>query len=175
MKLTRVIASSPVNLIVNNLFWAGCVIGRYDFLWIVAPAIMGYVALLVYARTIDIKQLSIPICLGILIDSVYTAVGLFQFEHHSLLLPLWMCMLWIAFSTTLPLSMRLLGRNYTVAALTGAVGFPFSYYLGYKLDAVSFGLELPLTLLVLALTWAVFLPLMFRWTTTRQMIFSEAV
>lgn len=159
----------------NNLFWIGCVIGRYDFLWIVAPAIICYVALLLYSGTVQISQLALPIAVGILIDSVYTAFGIFQFEHHSVLLPLWMCTLWIAFATTLPLSLRLLGKNAYLAALTGAMGFPFSYYVGYKVGAVSFGLALPWVFALVALTWAVFLPIMFRWANNPQVKFSEAI
>ena len=170
MNVIKIVTSAPFNLVINNLFWAGCVIGRYDFLWFVAPAILCYVALLIYARVIQMSQLLLPIGLGIVIDSIYTALGVFQFEYHSVLLPLWMCALWIAFSTTLPLSLKLFGENAYVAALTGALGFPFSYYIGYKLGAVSFGLALPWVFALVAITWAVLLPIMFEWIKTRQAI-----
>ena len=175
MNVIKIVTSSPFNMAINNLFWAGCVIGRYDFLWLVAPAILCYVALLVYTEVVKLNQLILPIGLGILIDSMYTAIGVFQFEHHSVLLPLWMCTLWIAFSTTLPLSLSLFGKNLFFAALAGAVGFSFSYYIGYKLGAISFGLALPWVFSLVALTWAIVLPIMFRWTDTQKVTLNEVI
>lgn len=163
MSVMKWLTSSPFNMVINNLFWAGCVIGRYELIWMVAPAILCYVALLLHARVIRPGQLALPIMLGILIDTLYTATGIFQFEHHRFLLPLWMCLLWIAFATTLPLSLRLLGRNAYLGALTGALGFPFSYYLGHQLGAVNFGLSLPWVIGLVGLTWAIVLPVMYHW------------
>ena len=163
MNLMKLLTSSPVNMVINNLFWAGCVIGRYEFFWLVAPAILCYVALLFCAGVVTPKQLLFPIILGIFIDSLFTVTGVFQFEQRGLLLPLWMWFLWIAFSTTLPLSLRLLGKNGYLAAFTGAFGFPFSYYLGYKLGAIKFGLPLPWVIALIALTWAALLPVMYKW------------
>ncbi|MEZ5491933.1 MAG: DUF2878 domain-containing protein [Gammaproteobacteria bacterium] len=175
MRLLKFITSSPVNMVINNLFWAGCVIGRYDSFWFVAPAILFYVALLIYARVVTLKQLLFPIILGIAIDSLFTVTGMFQFEPQGLLLPLWMCSLWIAFSTTLPLSLRLLGHNGYLAALTGGLGFPFSYYLGHKLGAIQFGLPLPWVITLIALTWAVLLPMMYKWINTQPVLNHEIV
>ena len=166
--LMKLLTSSPVNMLINNLFWAGCVVGRYDFFWLVAPAIACYVALLVSAGVVTLKQLSFPIVLGICIDSLFTASGVFQFEQEMPFLPFWMWSLWIAFSTTLPLSLRLLGSNNYLAALTGGLGFPFSYYLGYKLGAIEFGLPLPWLIALVALTWAGLLPVMYKWVNKQE-------
>lgn len=174
MNVMKIVTSSPFNLVINNLFWAGCVFGRYDMIWFVAPAIMVYVALLLYSRVIQLSQILFPVGLGIIIDSIYTASGVFQFEHHSVLVPLWMCALWIAFSTTLPLSLRLFGKNAYLASVTGALGFPFSYYLGYELGAISFGIGIPWVILMVALTWAALLPIMFYWINRQQVVFNEA-
>jgi hypothetical protein len=86
-----------------------------------------------------------------------------------------MCTLWIAFATSLPLSLKLLGRNAYLAALTGATGFPFSYYVGYKLGAISFGLALPWVIVLVALTWAIFLPILFRLANSQQVRLREAI
>lgn len=169
------LCSTPVNVVVNNLFWAGCVIGRYELLWLVAPAVLCYVALLLYCGVVRPGQLLVPVAAGILMDSVFTASGIFQFEHHAPILPLWMWTLWLAFATTLPLSLRLLGRHRFLAAVTGALGFPFSYYLGFQLDAVRFGLSLPATMMLVALTWAVLLPLFFKWIDSYQETANEAI
>ncbi|MCB1671805.1 MAG: DUF2878 domain-containing protein [Gammaproteobacteria bacterium] len=164
MSVLKLLTSSPVNMAVNNLFWAGCVIGRYDLLWLVAPAILGYLALLLAAGTLHWQQLWPTIVLGVVVDSLYTATGIFQFPDHSLLLPLWMWALWIAFATTLPMSLRWLGKHPLVAALTGALGFPFSYLLGFELGAIAYPHSLYPTLLLIGITWALLLPLLYRWT-----------
>ena len=174
MSVMKLLTSSPFNVVINNLFWAGCVVGRYEYLWLVAPAIFSYVALLIVSESIRLRQLLPIISVGIVIDSLYTASGVFQFQHHTLLLPLWMWLLWVAFSTTLPLSLRLLGRNTYLAALTGALGFPFSYYLGFQLGAVSFGLPLGWVMLMLGLTWGVLLPILFKSINNERVFCNEA-
>lgn len=163
MIVRKILTSTPFNFLLNNLFWIGCVAGRYEFIWLVLPAIVCYVALLVQYGTITVRQIMLPLILGILVDSVFTATGVFQFEHHQLLLPLWMCSLWLAFVTTLPLSLRLLGQHPAAAALAGAIGFPFAYYVGFELGAISYGLPLTWVFVLMALTWAVLLPVMFNW------------
>ena len=172
--IIKFLTSSPFNVVVNNLFWAGCVIGRYDFLWLVLPAILCYVALLVFRKAVLPNQLLVVICIGVIIDSVFTVSGIFQFEQNNLFLPLWMGALWIAFATTLPMSLKLLGRNAYVAAATGAIGFPFSYFAGEKLGAVSFSLPPSVTLLLVACTWAIALPLMYHLINRPRVIANEA-
>ncbi|MFM1897384.1 MAG: hypothetical protein RLZZ385_2458 [Pseudomonadota bacterium] len=156
--------TSPLaNALIFNMLWFGCVAGRYDYLWLVAPAVLAYAALLVYTGRIEPRQMTLVIVAGILIDSFYTATGVFRFDEATLLLPLWMCVLWVAFATTLPLSMKLFGKNVYIAALTGAWGFPFSYFIGQKLGAISFGLPFAWMAFLVGITWAIMLPIMYQW------------
>lgn len=165
--LARLSASAPVNWFLNNLFWAGCVVGRYEFIWLVGPCVAAYVLLLLRQEIIRPFQVVPPLLLGVLVDSLFTAAGLFVFEPRSLLLPAWMWVLWLAFVTTLPLSLRLFGGNPYLAALTGAIGFPASYFIGYQVGAIQFALPLPLTLAILSTTWAILLPVMYAWTNRK--------
>ena len=51
-----------------------------------------------------------------------------------------------------------------LGAIAGAIAFPLNYWAGLRLGAVEFGYSLPVTMAILAITWAVVLPLMFLLT-----------
>ena len=61
-------------------------------------------------------------------------------------------------------SLAWLGVRPLVASIAGAIAFPLNYWAGLRLGAVEFGYSLPTTLAILAVTWAVVLPLMFLLT-----------
>ncbi|WP_430460034.1 DUF2878 domain-containing protein [Thalassolituus sp. LLYu03] len=73
------------------------------------------------------------------------------------LVPLWLMLLWLAFASTLYLSLRWLAGKPLLAAVAGALCAPFSYWAGSHMGAVSFT---PTTLLLIALYWALALALM---------------
>ena len=160
----KYLASKPFNLIANNLIWIGCVIGREQAIWMVGPAVIAYVAFLIISRTIKIHQVAIPAVTGIAIDSSLTLSGFYQFENTSLILPLWLIILWIAFSTTLTSSLHIFGKNKIVAAAVGCVGIPANYFAGERLGAVVFGQTHLMTIVLLCILWAVCLPLLYRVT-----------
>jgi len=96
-------------------------------------------------------------------DAILSAVGVFEFSG-SVLVPLWLCCLWLAFAAVLGRSLAWLGVRPLVAAIAGAIAFPLNYWAGLRLGAVEFGYSLPATMAILAVTWAVVLPLMFLLT-----------
>lgn len=153
--------SKPFNLVAFNLMWIGCVLGREAWLWLVAPVVLAYAGLLLYTRTVQPHQLGIPFAIGVTSDALMTATGLFQFDNPPLLLPAWLIVLWVAFSTTLTRSLEVIGRNKWVAAGCGAVAFPFNYGVGERLGAVSFGDAPFAALIALAVTWTLLLPVLF--------------
>ena len=153
--------SKTFNLVAFNLTWLGCVVGREQFWWFFTPLVAGYLALLVRSQIFRISKFIMLFALGVSIDSLLTAVGLFQFEYASFFIPLWLVLLWAAFTTTLFLSLEIVGRNKGVAALCGALAFPFNYAVGERLGAVSFGVTDNLTLVTLSGIWAIALPGMF--------------
>ena len=159
--MLRVILSKPFNIVAFNLTWLACVLGREQYLWLVAPAVLAYVALLVRHRVISLGKLLVLIAIGISIDALLTATGVFQFNSAELVIPLWLVVLWIAFATTLFLSLQVIGRYKLVAALCGALVIPFNYAVGERLGAVSFGETYVIALLSMSAIWIIGLPLLY--------------
>lgn len=165
----RFISSKWVNLFLFDFFWLGCVAGGNQWLWLTLPTILLYLALLIKTRTLMPYQLLIPAAFGITVDALLTSAGLFDFSSTCAgcigwPLPLWLILLWLAFVSTLPLSLFLLNKAKFLPVLAGAIGFPASYAAGEHLGAVSFGVGYPEALVILSIIWAVGLPVMMKLT-----------
>lgn len=160
-KLLRLTTSRPFNLVAFNLLWLGCVLGRQELIWLTAPLALGYSALLLNTGTVKPVQIAIPVVLGVAVDSAMTAAGLFVFSNNGLFIPAWLLVLWLAFATTLTLSLEIVGRRKLVAAVAGAVAVPFNYAVGARLEAVSFAEPVLAVYITMSVVWALLLPLLF--------------
>lgn len=146
-----------VNLLLFKLSWLLLVVGQQAGLpW--AVALQGLsLALHPALRAALLPALGVAAA-GIGIDAVFQMAGLFVFPQDRF--PGWLVLLWLAFAFALPQGLGFLRRfHWLVLAGAGAVLGPLSYGIGERLDAVAFGLPLLSALAVLALAWAVFLPL----------------
>lgn len=159
--MLRVLLSKPFNIIAFNLTWLACVVGRDDYIWLAAPTVLVYVILLIRHKVIELKKVLPLITIGIGIDALLTALGIFKFEAGGLLIPAWLMVLWVAFSTTLFMSLQIIGRYKLLAALCGALVIPFNYAIGERLGAVSFGDAYALALLSMSAIWIIALPLFY--------------
>lgn len=157
----QILLSRPCNLILFNLIWLACVLGRDRLVVPVSLLVLGYLSLLVYHRRLRLEQLLIPATIGVAADLLMTLAGLFDFGDAPLIVPVWLITLWLAFSSTLNLSLAAVGRKKWLAALAGALAFPLNYSLGERLGAVNFGGPDFAAPLALAITWAMLLPLLF--------------
>ncbi|GAB2936725.1 DUF2878 domain-containing protein [Hafnia psychrotolerans] len=96
--------------------------------------------------------------LGIMMDSLWCILGLFEFAN-SPGLPPWMMALWLGFSAWW---LWLLGNVrltwYWLVPL-GAVSGPLAYYIGMRLGAMNLLATPSYVWLLLAVGWAIFLPL----------------
>jgi hypothetical protein len=77
--------------------------------------------------------------------------------------PHWIVVMWGLFATTLNVSLAWLKQKLALAAMLGAVAGPLAYYAGYKLNALQFN-NMSVTLIALAIGWALFTPLLIRLT-----------
>lgn len=75
--------------------------------------------------------------------------------------PLWIMTLWLAYGTTMASTVRLLGaRPFLKATALGAVFGPLAYMAGARIGALSLSDPLLWTCAVLALAWAIVLPIL---------------
>lgn len=161
MTSDTIFSSKPFNIIFNNLIWIACVIGREDYVWIVAPVVIAYISILIRSNPARLDQIFAPALLGISIDSFLTFVGVFQFSSPSLFLPLWMMVLWLSFSTSLTNSLQFLGKKKFITSVVGCIAIPANYLAGERLGAVTFAHDYLLTTIILCSLWAIGLPLLY--------------
>ena len=159
--MPKFLLSKPFNVVAFNLTWLGCVLWRESYWWTFAPVVAGYLTLLVRFRVFRVRKFLMLFGLGVGIDSLLSVLGVFQFGPSLFFIPLWLVLLWAAFTTTLFLSLEIVGRSKWVAAICGALAFPFNYAVGERLGAVCFGTSNTLTLTALSAIWTMALPAMF--------------
>ena len=159
--IKKIVSSKPLNLIIFNLLWIGLVLGRDSLIHLTLPCSLIYLACLLRIGNLKVHQVLLPATIGITIDSSLTFFGIFNFPDPSLIIPLWLIILWINFSTTIPLSLSFIGKNKLVAFGLGATALPFNYAVGERLGAVTFGEPYLFSILVLALVWSVSFPILF--------------
>ena len=116
-------------------------------------------------RRSELRQLVLVGGMGIAVDGLLGAAGVYIFAG-GVLVPLWLCCLWLGFAAVLGRSLAWLSARPLVCSVAGAIAFPLNYWAGQRLGAVEFGYSLPQTLAVLAVIWSIVLPAMF-WLTAR--------
>lgn len=155
------------NFIGFQIGWFACVLGAaYGFLWL-GPAVVALLALLnLYERhpsqrLSEVRLLGLACLLGLLLDSLLAAAGVFTFLDRQLppwLSRPWMVALWANFALTLRSSMAWLQGRYPLAALLGAISGPLAYWAGARLGAVELnGLY---SIFFLAAVWLPTVPLL---------------
>ena len=140
--------------------WFTTVLGREGLLPL-ALALLALHLVLVGDRWRELTRFAVVGVLGIAVDAVLSGAGVYHFAG-DVLVPLWLLCLWFGFSAALARSLAYFSDKLLLAAGAGAVVFPLNYWAGERLGAVEFGLSLPATLAIVGLTWAVFLPVLYR-------------
>jgi len=151
-------------MVLFNTAWLVCVYLRLP--WALAAALVVVAFQLVYLRPhpFEWRAVAVVTILGTCVDSVLTAVGLYDFTESwsggaaSWLIPLWFISLWVVFGATINTSMRFFAPRVVLSIVAGMIAGPSAYYAGSKLGAVQFGLPLTTTLIVIAVVWAVLFP-----------------
>ncbi len=161
IQFKKILTSKFLNIILFNLLWVGLVLGRESLIHLTLPSLLIYLACLLRIGDLKIHQILLPAAIGITIDSSLTFFGIFIFPESSLLIPFWLIVLWINFSTTLTLSLSFIGKNKLVAFGLGATALPFNYTVGERLGAVTFGDPYLFSILVIALVWSISFPILF--------------
>ncbi|AGL86862.1 MULTISPECIES: DUF2878 domain-containing protein [Pseudomonas] len=148
------------NALLFQLGWFICVLSG-DSAWL----LLGVAILLAHFRWIgswaaEGRMIFGVALTGITLDSFLHWLGVFQFQQVSLLIPLWLIVLWALLGTTLRHCLAWTARPWWLTCLVGALCGPLSYYAGGRLAGVSFAYGLWPTLLGLGLLWSMLLPLL---------------
>ena len=157
----QIVTSKFLNIIVFNLLWVGLVLGRDSLIHITLTILLIYLGCLLRFSDLKVHQILLPALIGITIDSSLTFFGIFIFPESNLIIPFWLIVLWINFSTTLNLSLSFIGKSKLVAFGLGATALPFHYTVGERLGAVIFGEPYFFSILILVLVWSVSFPILF--------------
>ncbi|MFJ7140492.1 DUF2878 domain-containing protein [Pseudomonas protegens] len=147
------------NALLFQLGWFICVLSG-DSAWL----LLGVAILLAHLRWIgswagEARMIVGIALIGITLDSFLHWLGVFQFQQVSLLIPLWLMLLWMLLGTTLRHCLAWTARPWWLACILGALCGPLSYYAGGRLAGVTFAYGLWSTLLGLSLLWGMLLPL----------------
>lgn len=101
------------------------------------------------------------IAIGMVFDSLLVSFNLLAYENGIIIpgtAPYWIIGMWALFAITLNHSLAWFQQHTVIAVLAGAVFGPLAYVAGQSLGAVT--IVSNTALIVLALGWAVFFPLL---------------
>ena len=154
------------NFILFQIGWFACVLSSAanQPVWgvVVAVVVIGYHLMRAVKPLPELYLIMIAMLIGAMWDSLLMALGLLDYTSGILfpnVAPYWIVVMWALFATTINVSLRWLKEKYRLAIILGAGAGPLAYYGGVKLGAVSF-IDTNTALIVLALGWALFTPLL---------------
>lgn len=158
-------ATKLLNVGLYQLGWFCCVVGAaWDYPVIGAMLALGLTGihlLLADSRKAECTLMVGSCLIGVMVDSIQQELGVFTFKMQPgwpLWLPLWVLVIWAQFATLFHYALAWLSGRYLLAAILGAFGGPLAYWGGVSLGAAVFGENPGLSLMALAVTWALVTP-----------------
>ncbi len=160
-----------INFIAFEIGWFAVVLGAaHDYVWtgvIVATLVVLLHLLMSHRLMHELKLLISVMLIGAIWDSALAANHVIRYPTGQLLpwaAPVWIIAVWALFATTLNVSLVFLRGRVWLAALFGAIGAPLSFLGGMRLQALQFP-QVEFALIVLAVGWAVLMPLLIYLST----------
>lgn len=150
-----------INAVLFNAMWFGCIYWGNVFVPFVLLWAFFHLKHSIHSRA-ETHFVIIVTLLGTFIDTSFIHIGVFVFESHSFVIPLWLVAIWVSFSLTLNSSLSFLKHSIKLQYVIGAIAPPFSYFAGSKLGAVTFGYSLPISLVAISITWLCLLPFLYK-------------
>ena len=158
--------SIVINLSLFKAAWLITVLAAAANMPIAGPIAVAIAAIVHLARASKVRSETLLLgaagIIGLCWESALVATGVLEYRSGLLLpgfAPYWIVAMWVLFATTLNVGMRWLRKSTLVAAVTGAIGGPMSFFAGQKAGAVAFA-DTTLSLLVIGAGWALLLPLL---------------
>ena len=158
-----------LNFIAFQVGWFACVLGAANGMpWTGPVVVLAVLALHLWRARRPGPELKLALAamgLGAAFDSALLATGWVAYPSGLWLpglAPYWIIAMWGLFATTVNVSLRWLRDRTALAVALGAIGGPLSYLAGERLGGIE--LVAPAgALALLAVGWAVAMPLLSRW------------
>ncbi|MEL0637409.1 MULTISPECIES: DUF2878 domain-containing protein [Marinomonas] len=154
---------SLINAVLFQGVWFSCVLGGS---YVALPVTLVYLFLHYHYfmhKRAEWRLVLLFFLLGVLVDGAFFRLGIFtipaDMQHFGNLPPIWLLCLWISVATLFAHSLAFLRTRYGLSALLGFIGPTFSYIAGTKLTDISLAEPIWLSLFVIALAWALILPI----------------
>ena len=155
------------NFILFQLAWFACVLGAAKAMpWLgvgVTLIILGWHFYRAKQAKPEITLMFTALFIGAIFDQSMLTLQLIEYQAHgwsTWLVPVWILALWLAFASTLNVSLAWMHDRYLAALLFGAAGGPLAYLAAEKLGAVT--VSSASAYIALALGWGVITPLLVR-------------
>ncbi len=154
-----------LNFILFQVSWFACVMGAANSQpWLgVIVTIMVLVWHLYQTNQAhrELKVLVSTMMIGALLDQSLLSLDLIDYQNHGWsisIVPGWILALWLAFATTLNMSLAWMHKRYWISFIFGMIGGPLAYLAAEKLGAVIVAGQL--AYIALAVGWAILTPLL---------------
>lgn len=160
-----------INFVLFQLAWLAfvlCAANQLPWLGFITGVSLVSIQLALIPHPLKELQLVIVVAIiGAVFDQLLLNHGVVQYQAHGWsvgLVPVWIIGLWLAFASTLNVSLRWLRNARLIAMVLGALGGPLAYMAAQKLGAVTLTIT-PSSHIVLAVGWAALMPLMVHLST----------
>jgi len=154
-----------LNFALFQVSWFACVMGAaHSQPWLGVIVTIMVLAWHLYQTNQahrELKVLVSTMMIGALLDQSLLSLNLIDYQHHGWsisIVPVWILALWLAFATTLNMSMAWMHKRYWISFIFGMIGGPLAYLAAEKLGAVVVAGQL--AYVALAVGWAILTPLL---------------
>lgn len=154
-----------INFLLFQIAWFACVIGAGQGMpWLGAAVTAVVLACHFYHAkqfTSEALLMLTALTIGATFDQAMLSLGYINYINNgwdAAFVPIWILALWLAFASTLNVSLRWMRTKYLIAVAFGAIGGPLAYLGAEKLGAVI--LHGAQSYIPLSLGWAIITPLL---------------
>ncbi len=154
-----------LNFVLFQVSWFACVMGAANSQpWLGVIVTIMVLAWHLYQTNQAHRELKILVStmmIGALLDQSLLSLSLIDYQHHGWsisIVPVWILALWLAFATTLNMSLAWMHKRYWISFIFGMIGGPLAYLAAEKLGAVIVAGQL--AYVALAVGWAIIMPLL---------------
>ncbi|MCL7461755.1 DUF2878 domain-containing protein [Pseudomonas sp. NW5] len=150
-----------LNALLFQAGWLACIYAATQ------PLLLGVAALMLLAHFLprgrwqaEGRLVASVLIAGSALDSLLLQMGVFDFGEPRTLIPAWLALLWALLGTTLNHCLAWSAKPWWLSSLLGALGGPLAYWSGAQLAGVGMPLGETVTLTLLALLWALLMPVL---------------